>query len=148
LIFTAIHKCKAIQRLDLAMHIGRTLICDLRHQCSNWHWWDRLYILRDYTKSRGEDKHWNRIFFNAHPPYKGGDKTSGAVIVPGTMIGSGGEISPIPSVIRALCSIYTGHFHLNRENNLIKPCIQRGPASAEPRRKKMKYVCVCIHVTL
>jgi len=35
-------------------------------------------------------------FFKAYPPFKGGDNTSRAVIVPGTTIGSGGKIPPTP----------------------------------------------------
>jgi len=49
-------------------------------------------------------------FFNAHPIFKGGDTTCRAVIVPGTMINSGGGIPP-PShlVIRALALCQYDH---------------------------------------
>jgi len=45
------------------------------------------------------------IFFQLLFLHKGGDNTSRAVIVPGTTIGSGGEIPLIPLVIRALVII-------------------------------------------
>jgi len=52
-------------------------------------------------KVQGETGFEIGYFFNAHPIFKG-DTTCRAVIVPGTTIGSGGEIPPIPPVIRAL----------------------------------------------
>jgi len=42
------------------------------------------------------------------PLLRGGDKTSRAVIVPGTTMGSGGEIPPSPGNLSTVRNVYYG----------------------------------------